>query len=138
MNSKGTTVITGASSGIGAIYADRPAHGGYGLILVARDPERLDALALNLAGEVGRLVEVPVADLGKKVDIVGVEDMLRSDTSICVMVNNAGIGATTPLIDSNIFKMHLMTDLIASSWEPACERILEPGWRKIDDQRDAC
>jgi short-subunit dehydrogenase len=45
MNTKGTALLTGASSGIGAIYADRLARRGYDLILVARDRERLQAIA---------------------------------------------------------------------------------------------
>ena len=62
-STKGTALITGASSGIGATYADRLARRGYDLILVARNRERLDALATRLADETGRSVSVIAADL---------------------------------------------------------------------------
>ena len=67
-SSKGTALITGASSGIGAIYADRLARRGHDLILVARNRERLDALATRLAVDTGRSVEVIVADLNNMAD----------------------------------------------------------------------
>ncbi|MDP3796815.1 MAG: SDR family oxidoreductase [Polaromonas sp.] len=105
----GTALITGASSGIGAIYADRLARRGYNLILVARNRERLDALARRLADETGRTIEVVAADLNKTSDLARVEAVLRSDASITLLVNNAGLGATAPLLASDIEKM---TDMI--------------------------
>jgi hypothetical protein len=60
--SKGTALITGASSGIGAIYADRLARRGFDLILVARSRDRLNAHAKRLADETGRSVEIIAAD----------------------------------------------------------------------------
>src|SRR5262245_58806184 len=60
---KGTALITGASSGIGAIYADRLARRGYDLILVARNRERLSDLARRLTDATGRSVQVFPADL---------------------------------------------------------------------------
>lgn len=61
-NSKGTVLITGASSGIGAIYADRLARRGYDLILVARDQRKLDTVARPLSDETGRSVGIVAAD----------------------------------------------------------------------------
>lgn len=101
----GTALITGASSGIGAIYADRLSRRGYDLILVARNATLLNALARRLTDETGRSVEVVVADLGDKADLARVEEILRTDASITLLVNNAGIGATRPLLESNIDKL---------------------------------
>ncbi|MBR1165271.1 SDR family NAD(P)-dependent oxidoreductase [Bradyrhizobium elkanii] len=106
----GTALVTGASSGIGAIYADRLARRGYDLILVARNRERLDGLAKRLSAETGRSIEIVAADLSKRGDVSRIESILRSDTGISVLVNNAGVGATAPLLASDVDKM---SDLIA-------------------------
>ncbi|WP_457789867.1 SDR family NAD(P)-dependent oxidoreductase [Pseudomonas sp. PL-6] len=98
----GTALITGASSGIGAVYADRLARRGHDLILIARNRERLNALAKCLSDETGRNIEVVVADLTNKADLARVEDILRKDYSITTLVNNAGVGATHPLLESNV------------------------------------
>jgi short-subunit dehydrogenase len=109
--SKGTALITGASSGIGAVYADRLARRGYDLIVVARNRTRLNALAKRLTNETKRSVEVMAADLNSKADLVRVEDTLRNDSSITVLVNNAGIGTFAPLLDSDANKMEEMISL---------------------------
>lgn len=113
--SKGTALITGASSGIGAIYADRLAHRGYDLILVARNRVRLDELARRLADETGRAIEVVAADLGNRDDVRRVEKVLQDDASITVLINNAGVGATAPLLASNVDKMDEMITLNVSA-----------------------
>src|SRR3954447_1001311 len=110
-NSKGTALITGASSGIGAIYADRLARRGHDLILVARNKARLNELAERLTDETGRAVEVVAADLGNKDDLGRVEKVLRTDASITTLVNNAGVGATAPLLASDVDKMEEMITL---------------------------
>lgn len=114
-NTKGTALITGASSGIGAIYADRLARRGYDLILVARNRGRLNELARRLADETGRAIEVVAADLGSKDDLKRVETLLREDASITVLVNNAGVGATAPLLSSDVDKMEEMIALNVSA-----------------------
>lgn len=107
----GTALVTGASSGIGAVYADRLARRGYDLILVARNRDRLKQLAKRLSNETGRSVEIVAADLGKRDDLRKVEEILRTDASITMLVNNAGIGATAPLLDSDPDEMEAMIDL---------------------------
>jgi short-subunit dehydrogenase len=89
-SSKGTALITGASTGIGAVYADRLAKRGYDLILVARDEARLNALAERLRAEAGVKVEVMRADLTDKADLKAVEERL-APTGHYPLVNNAGV-----------------------------------------------
>jgi short-subunit dehydrogenase len=108
---QGTALITGASSGIGAVYADRLARRGYDLILVARNADRLKALATKLTDQTGRSVETISADLTKKADLARVEHVLRSDASITLLLNNAGFGATAPLLASDIAKMEELVDI---------------------------
>jgi short-subunit dehydrogenase len=97
---KGKAVITGASSGIGAIYADRLARRGYDLVLVARDEIKLKQVAARLTAETGRKVETIKADLTATADLRAVEKALATDSAITMLVNNAGSGATKSLIDS--------------------------------------
>lgn len=108
---KGTALITGSSSGIGAIYADRLARRGYDLILVARDKTKLDTLAAKLTKETGRKIEVLPADLNAKADLRRIEDRLKADPSITALVNNAGIGSAGPLLTSDADQMDAMIQL---------------------------
>jgi uncharacterized protein len=108
---KGTALITGASSGIGAVYADRLARRGYDLILVARNESRLAALSQRLENATGRSVAAITADLNDKADLARIEATLRTNASITLLVNNAGVGATAPLLDSDVEKMDEMIRL---------------------------
>ncbi len=108
---QGTALITGASSGIGAVYADRLARRGYDLILVARNRDRLIALAERITNETRRSVEIVDADLGDRAALAGVEAKLKQDASITLLVNNAGVGTHTPLLDSDADAMTRMIDL---------------------------
>lgn len=109
--SKGTALITGASTGIGAIYAERLAERGYDLIVVARNEARLQSLAVRLRRETGRIVTPLPADLGDKADLAKVENLLREHQDITMLVNNAGIGSVTPLLESDVDKMDDMIGL---------------------------
>ena len=111
---KGTALVTGASSGIGAVYADRLARRGFDLILVARNRERLETLAAKLVRETGRKVEVLPADLMSRKDIAQVEATLRTRGDITMLVNNAGVGAAAPLLASDVDKMEEMIALNVS------------------------
>ena len=111
IQAKGTALITGASTGIGAIYADRLAKRGHDLILVARNKQRLASLARRIANDTGRKVETVEADLTAPADLRRVEDILRTNAAISVLVNNAGVGATAPLLAADVDKMEDMIRL---------------------------
>ena len=86
-----TVFITGASSGIGATYAERFARRGHDLVLVARDDSRLDKLAGRLRAECHVAIEVLPADLTRPADLAALETRLREDARICILINNAGM-----------------------------------------------
>lgn len=98
MTKPATVLITGASSGIGAIYAKRFASRGHDLVLVARDKARLDALALQLREENGVAVEVLQADLTQSADLSALEARLREDAQIGILINNAGMAQSGGIV----------------------------------------
>lgn len=97
---QGTALVTGASSGIGAVYADQLAHRGYDLILVARTTERLQALAATLRIRTGRTIDVLSADLAEPADLARVQERLAADAAITLLVNNAGITLNGGLLEN--------------------------------------
>ena len=107
----GTALVTGASAGIGAAYADRLATRGYDLILVARDQARLNGLAQQLTKKTGVQVDVLKADLTSRADLGEVDDRLRSDESITLLVNNAGIGGRNRGLDEDINYLESMVEV---------------------------
>jgi short-subunit dehydrogenase len=109
--SKGVAVITGASTGIGAIYADRLAKRGHDLILVARNAERLNTLAERLRAETGVQVTTLPTDLNDKAGLAKVEAILREDPNITMLVNNAGVGSVASILQADVDKMEAMIDL---------------------------
>ena len=86
-----TVFITGASSGIGATYAERFARRGHDLVLVARNKARLDALAMRLREQHQIAVEVLQADLTNSAELPALETRLRHDARIGILINNAGM-----------------------------------------------
>ncbi len=98
---KGTALVTGASSGIGAVYADRLARRGYDLVLVARDQARLEAIAAGLRAETGRKVDVLPADLAIPEKLAVVQGRIDNDPTLTLLVNNAGISLNGSLLDND-------------------------------------
>ncbi|SFO34021.1 SDR family oxidoreductase [Sphingomonas sp. OK281] len=96
-----TVLITGASTGIGATYADRFARRGHDLVLVARDTARLEALAARIADETGVAVDILTADLTREADVAAVEARLRDDAKIEILINNAGAGLGGSFVDQS-------------------------------------
>jgi short-subunit dehydrogenase len=101
----GTALITGASTGIGATYADRLARRGYDLVLVARNKPHLEKLAKTLAAATGVHIQVLPADLTVEAELNRVEKVLRDDPSISLLVNNAGAATLGPLASADIERL---------------------------------
>ena len=107
----GKAVVTGSSSGIGAVYADRLARRGFDLVLVARDVSRLNKLAERLTKETGRKIEVLGADLTQKSDMLKIEILLKTDAAISLLVNNAGSATVTPFLETSADALEAMINL---------------------------
>ncbi|RUL78941.1 SDR family NAD(P)-dependent oxidoreductase [Dyella choica] len=90
MSTQPSVLITGASSGIGATYADRFARRGHDLVLVARDQSRMEQLAERLRAEHGVAIDILRADLVDRTQLAQVEARLRDDSRIGILINNAG------------------------------------------------
>jgi short-subunit dehydrogenase len=111
----GVAVVTGASSGIGNVYANRLAKRGYDLVLVARRKERLEVLAQELKQKFGVQAAPLVADLGNEADLKRVGDALAADERITMLVNNAGTSAVKPSIDLPVAVVENQMDVNAKS-----------------------
>jgi len=110
--SRPVALITGASTGIGAIYADRLARRGYDLILVARNQSRLEKVADIIKENTGAEITIIKADLAQSADLRQVEAVLRQkESKISLLVNNAGFGSVFPLLNANVDEMENMIDV---------------------------
>lgn len=93
-------VVTGATAGIGAAFARKLQAEGYALILVARDAERLAAMATELGGSGGAVETVP-ADLTTPDGLAAVEKQVR-ERPVDLLINNAGIGINRQFVESTV------------------------------------
>lgn len=110
-NKMGTAVVTGASSGLGEVFAERLAKRGYDLKLVARRKDKLDVLAEKLESKYGIKVTNLVADLGLDTDLEKVAEELRNDKSITLLINNAGTSTLTSVTKTSVMKQKEMVNV---------------------------
>ena len=96
--SRPRAVVTGASSGIGAAFAERLAREGFDLVIVARRRDRLEQLQQHLQGDHGVSVEVRQVNLADPDGLRGLEREVGDDAALEMLVNNAGFGAYMPFI----------------------------------------
>jgi short-subunit dehydrogenase len=132
MSDRKIAVITGASSGIGAVYADRLAKRGYDLVIVARRLDRLEALADKIRKTHGAKVETLQADLEKDSDIARVEHLLSTNPAIRVLVNNAGVARLKPLEQSSLQESLSQIALNITALTRLTHAVL-PAFRKLND-----
>ena len=110
-NKKRTAVVTGASSGLGEIFAERLAQRGYNLVLVARRKERLDLLAEKLQSKSSVKVTILVADLSLEADLQKMANYLENDESITLLINNAGTATLAPSTATSLAQQKAMVDV---------------------------
>jgi short-subunit dehydrogenase len=115
MENKPSILITGASTGIGAVYADRFAKRGHDLVLVARDRTRMETLADRLRRENGVAVDILRADLTDPRDLAQVEARLREDHRIGILVNNAGTAPAGGFVDQSADEIARIVSLNATA-----------------------
>lgn len=128
----GTAVVTGASSGLGSVYAERLAKRGYDLKLVARRGDRLEALATKIRKEFGVTVTNIVADLGVGEDLKRVANDLASDTEITTLINNAGTSTLNTFINTSIEKQMAMINVNITALTTLSNAVL-PGFKNRDN-----
>jgi short-subunit dehydrogenase len=125
----GTAVVTGASSGIGKVYADRLAARGYDLLLVARRGDRLQTIREDLQSRYPVRVEALVADLTNAGDLTGVVERVAADASITLLVNNAGTSAVGQLAETPQSTLTSMVALNITALSALTMAVL-PGFQK--------
>lgn len=108
----GTAVVTGASAGLGKIYADRLARRGHDLVLVARRADLLEEVAAALRARYGVKVQTLAADLAADDDdLARVTHVLATDASVTLLVNNAGLSTLAPVAQTTTAQLQSMLDV---------------------------
>lgn len=131
-----TTLITGASAGIGAAFARLLAQEGYNLLLVARRAERLEALAKELAAQHGVQCHVLAADLTDPASPATiVEHAAGKGIDIDVLINNAGLSGKDAFASTPWEKHAADIQLMVTGLTELCHRVLPGmqarGWGRI-------
>lgn len=104
-------LVTGATAGIGRIFAQRLAASGHDLILVARDSVRLETLADELTLQYGIEARVIAADLSRDDGMRRVADRISNEPRLAVLVNNAGFGTMGRLVGRPVAEQATMLEL---------------------------
>lgn len=129
--SLGTAVVTGASAGIGKVYADRLAARGYDLLLVARREDRLTSLAQVLRDTYGVAVETITADLSLPSDLALVAARIETDEQVSLLVNNAGTSTLAAVGDTSLAAIEAMNTVNLTALVRLTAAVL-PGFRTRD------
>jgi short-subunit dehydrogenase len=125
--SPGTALVTGASSGIGRELARLLAADGYDLVVVARDAERLAALARELDGAFGIRTTVLPQDLARPEGAGALlTEIERREISVEVLINNAGFGVYGPFAATDLGKELAMIQVNVSAVTALAKGVL-PG-----------
>jgi uncharacterized protein len=93
---KGTAVVTGATGGVGALYAVGLAERGYDLLLVGRGQKALDVVAAAVKQKANIKVDTIVADLAEAKDLARIETRISGDPAVTALINNAGVASFGP------------------------------------------
>ena len=119
-----TALITGASAGLGKIFAEQLAADGYNLIITARRKDRLDQIAADIQKSHGVEVESIEADLTMKDDIRLIEDKIRATDSLALLVNNAGYGVPGSFQDLDIRANLVVVTVLIEATKRFCRAAL--------------
>lgn len=131
---KSSVLITGASTGIGAVYAERFARRGHDLVLVARDKTKLDLLAERLRQENAISVDVLPADLTQSRDLATVEARLRDDLRIGVLINNAGIAQSGSFAEQTPDSIERLIALNITALTRLASAVTPDSYKRVKDR----
>jgi short-subunit dehydrogenase len=108
--------VTGPTSGLGRVFADRLARRGYDLVLVARDEARLKTVADELATTYAVSCDVLVADLVDRDQLRSVEDRVSTlDHPVDLLVNNAGFGLKRKFLNNTVEQEQAHLDVLVTA-----------------------
>lgn len=130
--SLGTAIVTGASSGIGKVYAQRLAARGYDLLLIARRRDRLQTIAAELQTRFPVQVRVLAADLAHPDGLAAVSEQISADTAITMLVNNAGTSSVEPVSQVSVETITNLVALNVTALTMLTKAVL-PGFVKRDE-----